>query len=176
MACNGPLIRLRPSDADFSEVKQTLDPYSQTRDLSYTFAGPTRFSLAVDPFGFRWALAARSQLTQTSTQPDPEDNSQEAFGYRAILSVLEHLASFETHYREVFGAPTTLADVVAEQHARRDAGMPWVNPTRLVTLENTLLHVKLNSTTYPTLSGDTITEALDLLQESHDSMMETLRS
>lgn len=186
-AVNLPLISKAPGKRQTRLSRDTAQfsdwiPYSKAWNsahpdrLSFSFVGPTTFSLAVDPFGFRWALAALFQFQQTRTTPDAKNRSPESIAYRVTHQVLELCASAETHYREVFGTPLSRAAVDAEQYARRDAGMPWVEPFKLVTLSDRPLVMNLGAAAFPALSGGTPRAVLDHLQQCHESMMETLRS
>ena len=80
------------------------------------------------PFAFSFAQAAvqqhatRQRANATPTLIDSIIGAELALNARAEMS-----------YREAYGHPTSFHEVVAEQHLRRDCGLLWVDPTRLVT-------------------------------------------
>ena len=121
--------------------------------VSVTFDGPSPGLLALDPYGFRWAQAALAQSQQASLPLAPKDCSAGAVLQRILLRELDVLADCETHFREVFGTPSSAAEVEVEQYARRDAGLPWLHPRLLSTPSSAPLVLVLCASVFPALAA-----------------------
>ena len=132
--------------------------------------------LALDPFGYRWATAALAQLQQAFPPPALTDFSPGAVVHRITLQELEQCAAHEAHYREVFGTPTSLAAVVQEQHALKDAGLPWVRPAMLTTAASSAHVMALSAAAFPVFCGATPAAVLQDMASRQDTVMAQLRS
>ncbi len=84
------------------------------------------------------------------------------------------MAWAETHYREVFGTPTSLEEVAQEQEARRDAGLPWIPPAQLVDPLAHRLLPQLCVDVFGEPAGSSAREVLADLRRRHERMMATL--
>ena len=98
--------------------------------LSATVRGPSSVPAEImgGPFGFSFAQAAVQQheaAQRACTTPSLVDST---IGHELAVN-----AQAEAVYRETLGHPASFQAVADEQSLRRECGLLWVDPTRLVT-------------------------------------------